>query len=230
MIKDVTLVAVSSIKLEPTLFALIYSNRYLYFERVLFLTHVKKKYFYHVPDYVDIVEIPELKDKDDYSRFMLYDLKNHINTEHCLTVQYDGYVLHPDKWNEDWKQYDYIGSPWPPFYRNRENLNELVRVGNGGFSLRSNKFINMYTKLNLPLYNDSLVGIAEDHQQCCMYHNTYVNNGIKFAPVDVAKYFAHENHALTPETTRDIRPFGFHLCRGYIAIDEYERFPYPTFN
>jgi|LakMenE18May11ns_1017448.scaffolds.fasta_scaffold9916940_2 hypothetical protein len=230
MIKNVTLVAVSSIKLEPTLFALIHSNRYLYFDRVLFLTHAKREQFYHVPSYVDMIEIPELKSKDEYSKFMLYEFKNYINTEHCLTVQYDGFVLHPDKWNKEWLQYDYIGAPWPPFYRNRENTNNLVRVGNGGFSLRSNKFINTYTKLNLPLINDGLVGIAEDHQQCCMYHDTFVNNGINFAPVDVAKFFAHENHALTPETTRDIRPFGFHQCRGYIAIDEYERFPYPTFN
>ena len=230
MIKNVTLVAISSIKLEPTLFSLIHSNRYLQFERVLFLTHAKRSQFFKVPDYIDLIEIPQIKSKEEYSMFMLYNLKNYINTQHCLTIQYDGFVLHPDKWNEEWLQYDYIGAPWPPFYVNRENTEQLVRVGNGGFSLRSNKFLNMFTKLNLPLYRDDLVGIAEDHQQCCMYHDTYVNNGIKFAPVEVAKYFAHENHALTPETTRDIRPFGFHLCQGYIAIDEYERFPYPTFN
>ena len=165
MIKNVTLVAISSIKLEPTLFSLIHSNRYLHFERVLFLTHAKRSQFFKVPDYIDLIEIPQIKSKEEYSMFMLYNLKNYINTQHCLTIQYDGFILHPDKWNEEWLQYDYIGAPWPPFYRNRENKDELVRVGNGGFSLRSNKFINMFTKLNLPLYRDDLVGIAEDHQQ-----------------------------------------------------------------
>lgn len=230
MIKNVTLVAISSIKLEQTLSALVYSNRYLNFERVIFLTHAKKESFYRVPDYIDIVEIPELKSKDDYSKFLLYDFKNYIDTEHCLTVQYDGFVLHPDKWNSDWLQYDFIGAPWPGFYINREKPQEVVRVGNGGFSLRSKKFISLFSKLNLPLHHDNLVGIAEDHQQCCMYHETYINNGIKFAPLEVAKEFAHENHTLTPECTREIRPFGFHLCRGYIVKQEYENYPYPTFN
>lgn len=230
MIKNVTLVAVSSVKLEPTLSALIYSNRYLDFERVLFLTHEKRENFKRVPNYVEIVNIPEIKSKDDYSKFMLYNFKDYITTEHCLTVQYDGFVLHPDKWDENWLQYDYIGAPWPAFYVNRENQRELVRVGNGGFSLRSKKFINLYTQLNLSLIVDGLVGIAEDHQQCCMYHSTYVNNGIKFAPVEVAKYFSHENHSITPESEKQIRPFGFHLCRGYIVPDEYEKYPYPIFD
>lgn len=229
MINNVTLVAVSSIELEPTLSALIYSNRYLYFEKVLFLTHADKRDFYKVPDYIEFQKIPEIKSKDDYSLFMLYEFKNYIKTDYCLTVQYDGFVLHPDKWDYNWLQYDFVGAPWPPFYVNRESPNQIVRVGNGGFSLRSKKFINLYSDLKLPLYRDQLVGIAEDHQQCCMYHDTFVNNGIKFAPVEVAKYFSHENHTITPETERNIIPFGFHLCRGYVVPDEYERFPYPIF-
>lgn len=229
MINNVTLVAVSSIELEPTLSALIYSNRYLQFEKVLFLTHANKSDFYKVPDYIEFQKIPEIKSKDEYSIFMLYELKKYIKTDYCLTVQYDGFVLHPDKWNNDWLQYDFIGAPWPPFYVNRETPSKIVRVGNGGFSLRSKKFLNLFSDLNLPLIRDGLVGIAEDHQQCCMYHDTFVNNGIKFAPVEVAKYFSHENHTITPETERHIMPFGFHLCRGYIVQDEYERYPYPTF-
>jgi hypothetical protein len=161
---------------------------------------------------------------------MLYELKNYIKTRHIITIQHDGFILHPDKWDDMWLNYDFIGAPWPPFYVNRENVSEIVRIGNGGFSLRSKKFINLYTELNLPLINDGLVGISEDHQQCCMHRNTYINNGIKFAPVEVAKYFSHENHTLTPETTKEIIPFGFHLCRGYIANNEYDNYPYPTFN
>jgi hypothetical protein len=230
MIKDVTLVAISSIKIRETLNALIYSNRYLNFERVLFLTDADRTSLYKAPNYIEFVKINKLESKDEYSKFMLYELKNYIETSHLLTVQYDGFVLHPEKWDFNWLNYDFIGAPWPPFYVNREDPTKVVRTGNGGFSLRSNKFINLYTKLNLPLITDGLVGIAEDHQQCCMYHETYVNNGIKFAPVEVAKFFSHENHTLTSETTKDIMPFGFHLCRGYKANDEYENYPYPTFN
>ncbi len=39
---------VTEVKLEPTLFALIHSNRYLYFDRVLFLTHAKERQLNHL--------------------------------------------------------------------------------------------------------------------------------------------------------------------------------------
>jgi hypothetical protein len=146
--KDVTLVAISSIKIRETLNALIYSNRYLNFERVLFLTDADRTSLYKAPNYIEFVKINKLESKDDYSKFMLYELKNYIETSHLLTVQYDGFVLHPEKWDFNWLNYDFIGAPWPPFYVNREDPTKVVRTGNGGFSLRSNKFINLYTKLN----------------------------------------------------------------------------------
>lgn len=229
MIHDVSLIAVSSIKTKQTLNALIHSNRFLNFEKVLFFTHESKEDFYRPPEYIEFVKINKIESKDDYSKFMLYELHKYITTRYLLNIQYDGFVLHPHLWNEEWKQYDFIGAPWPPFYYNREKPETVVRVGNGGFSFRSKKFIEMFSKLELPLIEDSLVGIAEDHQQCCMYHETFVNNGIKFAPVDVAVHFAHENHTITPETQRHIMPFGFHLCRGYICEDDYENYPYPIF-
>ena len=232
-IPGVTLVSVSCIKHYSTLKALMYSSRVLEFEKIKFITNIDRKDFNQikVPENIEIINIgKDLRSKDDYSEFMLYEYKNYIDTNHALNVQYDGFIINPQIWNPGWLEYDYIGAPFPPFYRNRENVDEIVRVGNGGFSLRSKKFINLFSELNLPILRDGLTGIAEDHQQCCMYHSTYKNAGIKYAPVEVAVNFAHENFTLTEEVKKEITPFGFHTCRGYQGPEEFNNFYYPYFN
>jgi hypothetical protein len=42
---------------------------------------------------------------------------------------------------------------------------------------------------------------------CVNYRHKYLENGMKFADIDVAKYFSHEN--MIPEI-REIKPFAFH--------------------
>lgn len=229
-LKNTTLVAISSVKLLPTLKSLIYSSKNISFKSIKFLTSADKEEFSFFPDYIEHVKIPEINDKDEYSKFVLYELKNYIDTEYLITVQYDGFILNPHVWNDDWFNYDYIGAPFPPFYVSREDTSRLVRVGNGGFSLRSKKFINAFTELGLELIRDNLTGIAEDHQQCCIHHESYLKYGIKFAPVEVAKYFSLENFTLTPEAKKQITSLGFHTCRGYIGEEKYENFFFPIFS
>jgi len=232
-IPNVTLAAVTCIKHWSTVKALMYSSRVINYDCIKLITNVDRSFFDNVtlPDKIEVVNIGrDLKSKDEYSEFMLYEFKDYIDTNHVLSIQYDGFVINPFEWKSEWLEYDYIGSPFPTFYRNIENLDEVVRVGNGGFSLRSKKFISLFSELNLPIKKDSLAGIAEDNQQCCMYHSTFVNNGIKFAPLEVAVKFAHENFTLTEEVKKEITPFGFHTCRGYEGPEEFENFYYPYFN
>src|ERR1700722_12124880 len=58
----------------------------------------------------------------------LWSLCAAAKTSHCLTIQYDGFVLDSDMWRAEFLDYDYIGAPWP---------HRGYAVGNGGFSLRS---------------------------------------------------------------------------------------------
>ena len=61
-----------------------------------------------------ILEEPfnEIKNYNDYNHYVIYNLHNHVETTHCLLVQPDGFVLFPDKWDNNWLDYDYIGAPW----------------------------------------------------------------------------------------------------------------------
>ena len=97
-----------------------------------------------------------------YSVFMMHSLYAFIETEYCLVVQDDSWVLNGDKFTEEFYQYDYIGPPthcglkFSADYSNIEHLylqyrwidkpNAVVKpqtlvIQNGGFSLRSKRFL-----------------------------------------------------------------------------------------
>ena len=47
------------------------------------------------------IEIAPLKSKNDYSRFVIQDLVEHIKTKFVLIVQWDGYVTNPNAWVDE---------------------------------------------------------------------------------------------------------------------------------
>jgi len=52
-----------------------------------------------------------------YSRLMIESLNSYVQTNHCLIVQADGFVLDPNRWREQFLEYDYIGAPWAEYVR-----------------------------------------------------------------------------------------------------------------
>ena len=48
----------------------------------------------------------------DYSKRMLRDLCQYVQSEFVLVIQWDGYVLNPDVWDDGFLEYDYIGACW----------------------------------------------------------------------------------------------------------------------
>jgi len=201
---NVTLVAVSSVKHGETMHSLRECTKGLKFASVKFLTDADI-----ICDDIEIVKIDRLNSIDDYSKFMIYDLDHHIDTEFALVVQYDGYVLNPELWSDEFLKYDYIGSPFPlpsDDFSYRDAHGNLVRVGNGGFSLRSKKLISIPNKLNLP-WKSYFGFYNEDGFIVCHNRHIYEEEGCVFAPIDVAARFSHEH---TIDENKGIQPFGFH--------------------
>lgn len=153
----------------------------------------------------------------DYSRFMIYHLSEHVDTNFVLTIQYDGFIINPNSWSDDFLQYDYIGAPWP--WKDNAFITpfgEHISVGNGGFSLRSKKLLELPSKVDVPFdvvaKNNfykmfGTVNWNEDGNICVHNRHIYEQNGCKFAPVEVAKYFSYESSL---DINRGIIPFGFH--------------------
>ena len=142
-------------------------------------------------DKFDIIPIEKITSKKEYSKFIIKELYKYIETDFVLIIQYDGYIINPDLWNDKFLDYDYIGAPW--WY-------SVNNVGNGGFSLRSKKLLN--TVKDLKIYH------PEDDVICRGNRQLLESKGIKFAPEDIAKQFSYEpNNKREPFTNHT---FGFH--------------------
>ncbi len=204
-LENVTLVSVTSVNIDRTIRALKYSTRGINFGDVVLMTDK-----YVSPDVIKTIKIQEL-DYIEYSRFIIYELYKYINTEFVLIIQDDGFVINPDKWDDDFLKYDYIGAPFqiPPDGDNityRDPFGNLMRVGNGGFSLRSKKILSLASELDLE-WKSYFGFYNEDGFFACHNRHIYESHGCVYAPVDVAARFSIE--AETAETI-GITPFGFH--------------------
>ena len=91
----------------------------------------------------------------------------------------------------------YIGAPWPTAYswrkrwsdkkyQNAAKNSKINRVGNGGFSLRSKKFLKYASNF------ESCNGIAEDVFLCLVNYEKAIENDIRFAPFEIAFKFSYE--------------------------------------
>ena len=113
----------------------------------------------------------------------------------------DGFILNPHLWNDEFLNYDYIGAPWKEHAKHR--------VGNGGFCLRSRRLL--YLSQFIPYYPDA----HDDELICITYRKFFEDNGIKYAPLELAMKFALESQI--PECDYDLdKCFGFH-GRGEVA-------------
>ena len=206
---NVTLVAMATRNVEETLQALIYSCKEIEFGAVKLLSHFTP---YGMDGKVDFVRIQKIKDIDEWSYKIVYELHKYIDTDYALLVHADGFVVNPSAWRDDFLDYDYIGAPWPlpkDDFSYRDIHGEIVRVGNS-VSLRSKRLLELPKNLQIPWEPDHGY-LNEDGFLCVKNRHIFEENGIVFSPLEVAKYFSHET--MIPEV-RNIMPFAFHKWAG----------------
>ena len=211
-LNNVTLVAVACIRVKETLKALKYSMSGINFKNVKLLTSAVNSSL-SSSSFIDGIECIKIDNLDyiGYNKFMVYDLHKHIDTDFALVIQDDGYVINPPLWREEFLDYDYIGAPWKePNADDKISFRDLDgivhRVGNGGFSLRSKKIMELPTDLNIKW--ESYRNYYNEDGFLCVFKRRFLEeNGCKFAPLNVAIHFSHESDI--PEN-QEIIPFGFH--------------------
>ena len=201
---NVTLIVISSINIDKAIFALRYSMLGIEFGFSKIVTHEKLD---NLPSNITYEQSPKINSIDEYSKYVIYDLTRHITTDYCLLIQHDGFVLHPEAWSNEFLNWDYIGAPWAVSnvsYVTKKG--EHVRVGNGGFSLRSKKLLDIPNKHNMPFLEEQ--GFYNEDGNISVYNRDFLLNlGIKYAPIEVAARFSRE--IILPEY-KDIITFGFH--------------------
>ena len=153
---------------------------------------------------INIVRLPKGFKSPDYSEFVIKSLNKHINTKFVLNFQHDGFIFNTGAWKDEFLKYDYIGAVWPRVnwgdYLKGSNRVSFFGVGNGGFSLRSKKLLEVLSKEEA--IKDSFH--PEDFYVCTVHREMLEKKyDIKYAPRHIAEEFSVEMGELTNQ-------FGFH--------------------
>jgi len=143
---------------------------------------------------VPIKPIPSLRSRGAYSSFVLRNLVEFVRTSHVLIIQWDGFVLDPQRWTRDFLRVDYIGAQWGWF-------NDGMTVGNGGFSLRSRKLLETTSRV----FENKNIAVNEDLLICRENRRALEQKfNIVFALPEMADRFSYERIPPSSPT------FGFH--------------------
>lgn len=208
---NVTLIAVSSVKIYETVKALEYSMRGIDFGEVVLVSHECPK---HLPKGITFKPCERIDNIDRFNYMMVYELSQYVDTDYMLLVHYDGFVVYPESFREEFFDYDYIGSPWPlpneECYSYFDEEGNVVRVGNS-VSLRSKRLLEYPSKHNLEWRPTPNGDYNEDIFLCAMNKCRMERDGLKFAPIEVARFFGREH---TMPETEGIKPFVFHKWWG----------------
>jgi hypothetical protein len=190
-LNNITLIGIDCIDTERLKKAADISCKDISFGSVKLLSSIDKKGF---------IKINHIDSKESYSEFIIKELNNYVDTEFALIIQYDGYVINADSWTNEFIKYDYIGATW--WY------NDGMNVGNGGFSLRSKKLIEILSNENsISVYH------PEDDVICRKYRKMLEEKYyINFAPEEIASRFSIESQ-IRPDGYKNEKynnQFGFH--------------------
>ena len=187
-LSDIALCAPDSANVSLTARALAISTAECVFGDVMLLSDVPMAgTFRHV-------RIDRFTSRADYCAFVVKSLPNYVQLPYALVIQWDGYVIDPDAWRPEFRDYDYIGAKWAWHA-------DGMTVGNGGFSLRSQKLLRTLALPRFELPRD----VNEDAYICRMQRPVLESEyGIRFAPEAVADHFSYERSLPNAPT------FGFH--------------------
>lgn len=181
-LENVTLMAITGVgnaeSADSHFKALMYSSKDISFKKIKLLSSVKPTFKNEKIEHILIKNMTYNK----YSDFVIKKLNDYVDTKFVLLIQDDGFIINPELWDDRFLDFDYIGAPWinSPHYNH-------IRVGNGGFSLRSKKFLEICQDECIP------AGFNEDHVVCVIYRDTFLKLGLKYAPIEIAAKFSFES-------------------------------------
>lgn len=156
---------------------------------------------------------------DDWSYNIIYRLHHHIDTDFALIIHPDGYVVHPECWDDQFLAYDYIGAPWPlptDDFSYRDKKGDIIRIGNS-VSIRSKRLLQLADRNHL-LWQSFHGFSNEDGFVCVNNRHEYIKAGMTFAPIEIAKYFSRECEVTENQDVE--KTFCFHKFEGKNKIYE----------
>jgi hypothetical protein len=137
-----------------------------------------------------------------YSVFIMHSLYAFIDTDYCLIVQDDSWVLNGANFKPEYYEYDYIGGVSHAAMVGNQLLLQgswhdkfpRTLVQNGGFSLRSKRFLEAPNKLGIVHNHAQDIHLwNEDVQLSCLKRHTFAELGMKYASEKTIRDFSIEN-------------------------------------
>jgi len=198
---NVTLIALGSTNILGMVNALEYSSRNIEWGAVKLVTEIK------------------CNSIDEWNHAIVFDLRRYVDTDFCMLVHPDGFVVNPESWRDEFLNYDYIGAPWPlptDDYSYRTPDGEIVRVGNS-VSIRSKALLELPYQTEVA-WRTYFGNTNEDGFLTCHNRRLFQHFGARYAPIEVAKYFSREMEI--PENQDVDKPFAFHTHDTKIGRNE----------
>jgi hypothetical protein len=205
---QVTILTINCVDPREGINAMYHSMKNIAFKEAILFTHLPVW-----ADGITVKKINQLKSVDEYNDFVLR-LAEYVDSDYVLVVQDDGFVTNADNWDNEFLKYDYIGAPWPkdPSWIELQRAKEWMtrgfnQIGNGGFSLRSRRFLELSAEFT------TCNGYGEDVFLTCI-NNAYMKaGGVKFPSIGLAKRFSYENNLADWKHAGEFdisQHFGFH--------------------
>jgi hypothetical protein len=186
-LNNITLYGADTVQLERQLTAHAICESYATFGAKKIVTNLADS---HVTSTgTEIIHTDLINSIRDYNHFNLKHLNDYIDTEFVMVSEYDGFILNPQAWTDEFLEYDYIGAPW---------YNEGTQmVGNGGFSIRSKRLMALLQSDDTITLGDPTVhkyAANEDWVICIVYREYLEGKGIRFAPAELGHRFSLESN------------------------------------
>lgn len=209
-LSKVTLISTCCIdeRIESTINAINYCCRNIKFNDVKMFSHKAMS---------DTKKIKHIKigklDLAGYNQFTIRKLNEYVDSDYVLIIQDDGFIVNHKMWSDEFMEYDYIGAYWKWF-------NSGNKIGNGGFSLRSKRFIDVSSSLDYYPYvfsNEAkrYYNVPEDVFLCRDRYKIMIRHNIKYATKQISERFSTEK--MTKENK--FKTFGFHGKRNTLYIN-----------
>lgn len=181
----VTLVLCDTISYGQAILSLTKSLNQITPARTIFFTDIDLPIF---DDRIEVIKIPPIKSKVEYSLFIVKELYKYIETDFVLISQWDATVLNGQGWKDEYYDYDLMAAPW--LYEDGRN------IGNGGGSLRSKRLMTI-------LGTDSFIEITHPEDEILgRLYRGYLEKkyDIRFPSEELADTFSYELRAPICET------------------------------
>ncbi len=186
-LKNLTLYGADTVDIDRQLKAFAICESYADFGAKKIVTNCKENYITDTG--VEVICTDLINTIYDYNQFNLKHLNDYVDTEFVMVAEYDGFILNPGAWTDEFLDYDYIGAPLL--------VDGVQLVGNGGFSIRSKKLLELVQSddaIQLGNKEEHKYAANEDWVICVVMRDYLESKGIRFAPAELGHRFSLENN------------------------------------